>query len=189
MSEAPHVLSDIEGSDHAASEALLPLVYAELRKLAAAKLVHEKPGLTLQATALVHEAYMRLVDKTSPQRWDNSRHFFAAAAESMRRILIERARRHASLKRGGNRERVELNAVEPEVLPVCFDDLLELDEALKKLEQGHPRKAELVKLRFFAGLTVTEAAKTLEVSTATAENDWAYARSWLLLEVSRSGSE
>ena len=107
----------------------------------------------------------------------------------MRRILIERARRHASLKRGGNRERVELNAVEPEVLPVCFDDLLELDEALKKLEQGHPRKAELVKLRFFAGLTVTEAAKTLEVSTATAENDWAYARSWLLLEVSRSGSE
>jgi RNA polymerase sigma factor (TIGR02999 family) len=124
-----------------------------------------------------------LVDQTNQQKWDNSRHFFAAAAESMRRILIERARQRASLKRGGDRERIELDHVEPSMLPLACDDILGLDETLRKLEQQHPRKAELVKLRFFAGLTVAQAANSLDISTSTAENDWAYARSWLRLEM------
>ena len=189
MSEVPRILNDIESGDPQAAEQLLPLVYAELRQLAAAKLAHEKPGQTLQATALVHEAFMRLVGQTKPQRWDNSRHFFSAAAESMRRILIERARQRASLKRGGDCERIELDAVEPSVLPLACDDILGLDEALRKLEHAHPRKAELVKLRFFAGLTVAQAATSLDISTSTAENDWAYARSWLRLEMSGGGDE
>ena len=127
---------------------------------------------------------MRLVDGNDPQQWDNSRHFFSAAAESMRRILIERARARASLKRGGDRERVRLEVAEPAILPLACDDILGLEEALQKLEQQHPRKAELVKLRFFAGLTVPQAASALEISTTSAENDWAYARSWLRLEMS-----
>lgn len=160
------------------------LVYDELRKLAEWKLSTERPGQTLQATALVHEAYLRLVGGGTEQQWDSSRHFFAAAAESMRRILIERARQRASLKRGGDRDRVELEMSEPSILPLACDDLIGLDEALQKLERQHPRKAELVKLRFFAGLTVPQAADTLQVSVTTAENDWAYARSWLRLEMS-----
>lgn len=184
MTEATQIIARIESGDRAASEELLPLVYQELRQLAEAKLKNEKPGQTLQATALVHEAYMRLVDGEQPQQWDNSRHFFAAAAESMRRILIENARAKASLKRGGGRERVLLEVAEPAILPMACDDLLGLDEALQKLEQQHPRKSELVKLRFFAGLTVPQAASVLEISTTTAENDWAYARSWLRLEMS-----
>ena len=162
---------------------MLPLVYDELRKLAAARLVNEKPGQTLQATALVHEAYIRLIDQTKPQQWDNARHFFSAAAEAMRRILVDRARQKASLKRGGDRERLELVAVEPEVLPMACDDLLGLDEALQKLEQKAPRKAELVKLRFFAGLTTKQAAEALGISNTTAENDWVYARTWLRAEM------
>jgi RNA polymerase sigma factor (TIGR02999 family) len=126
---------------------------------------------------------MRLVDQKSSQQWDGSRHFFAAAAEAMRRILIERARQKRSLKRGSDRERIELAAVDPAVLPLACDDILGLDEAIQKLEQRDPRKAELVKLRFFAGLTVAQAAQTLGISTSTAENDWAYARSWLRLEM------
>ena len=184
MSDVTEIISRIESGDGSASEELLPLVYQELRRLAEAKLANEKPGQTLQATALVHEAYLRLVGGSSQQQWDNSRHFFAAAAESMRRILIERARQRASLKRGGEFDRVDLTIAEPEFLPMACDDILGLEEALQKLEQEHPRKAELVKLRFFAGLTVPQAAAALEISTTTAENDWAYARSWLRLEMS-----
>ncbi len=184
MSDITTILSQIEQGDAAASDMLLPMVYEELRRLASAKLAQEKPGQTLQATALVHEAYLRLVDQSQPQRWDNSRHFFSAAAEAMRRILIDRARRKKSLKHGGGRQRVDLDAAEPAVLPLACDDVLGLDEALRKLEEKDPRKAELVKLRFFAGLTVAQAAKALQISTSTAENDWVYARSWLRLEMS-----
>lgn len=184
MTDVTRMLRDIEGGDASAADQLLPLVYAELRKLAAVKLAHEKAGQTIQATALVHEAYMRLVDQSASQPWDNSRHFFAAAAEAMRRILIERARQKASLKRGGGRERIDIADIEPAVLPLACDDILGLDEALQKLERQHPRKAELVKLRFYAGLTTAQAAEMLGVSTSTAENDWTYARSWLRLEMS-----
>lgn len=189
MSEVTLILTNIENGDLKAAEQLLPLVYSELRKLASAKLAHEKPGQTLQATALVHEAFMRLVDQTTPQQWENTRHFFSATAESMRRILIERARHRASLKRGGDREQIELDAVEPSELPLACDDILGLDEALQKLETEHPRKAELVKLRFFAGLTTAQAAKALGVSTSTDESDWTYARSWLRLEMTGDGQE
>lgn len=188
MAEVTRILSQIEKGDPNASEQLLPLVYDELRRLAATKLTHEKPGQTLQATALVHEAYLRLVDQTDPQRWDNSRHFFSAAAEAMRRILVERARQRSSLKQGGDRKRVELEAVDPVVLPIACDDILGLDEALQKLEKASPRKAELVKLRFFAGLTSAQAASALGVSVSTAENDWTYARSWLRLEMGGEGA-
>jgi RNA polymerase sigma factor (TIGR02999 family) len=183
VSNVTQILSQIESGDPKAAEQLLPLVYDELRKLAAAKLAGEKPGQTLQATALVHEAYIRLVDQTVPQQWENSRHFFAAAAESMRRILVERARQKQSVKRGGHHKRVDLDAVEPIVLPIACDDILGLEEALQKLEQTDARKAELVKLRFFAGLTVAQAAQALGISATTAENDWTYARCWLRLEM------
>ena len=183
MSEVTQILSAIEQGDAQASEQLLPLVYDELRRLAAAKLAQENPGQTLQATALVHEAYIRLVDQTTPQQWDNHRHFFAAAAEAMRRILIERARQKQSLKGGGDRQRLDLEAVEPAVLPLSCDDILGLDEALQKLDLKDSRKAKLVKLRFFAGLTTAQAAQALGISTTTAENDWTYARSWLRLEM------
>ena len=184
MSDITQMLADIESGDAAASARLLPLVYDELRRLAARKLRHEKPGQTLQATALVHEVYLRLIDQTTPQRWDNQRHFFAAAAEAMRRILVERARQKRSLKRGGNLQRVAMDAAEPEVMPMACDDLLGLDDALTRLQQKDPRKAQLVKLRFFAGLTTAQAARSLGVSLTTAQNDWAYARSWLKLEMS-----
>ena len=177
MSDVTRILSAIEQGDGQAADELLPLVYDELRKLAAAKLAHEKPGQTLQATALVHEAYIRLVDQSTAQQWDNSRHFFSVAAESMRRILVERARRKQSLKRGGDHDRVDLDDADPVVLPIACDDILGLEEALQKLEQKDGRKAELVKLRFFAGLTTAQAAQALGVSTTTAENDWTYERS------------
>ncbi|NLS93086.1 MAG: sigma-70 family RNA polymerase sigma factor [Planctomycetaceae bacterium] len=184
MSDVTRILTAIDQGDPKATEQLLPLVYDELRRLASQKLAHESPGQTLQATALVHEAYVRLVDGNPDQNWDNHRHFFAAAAEAMRRILIERARRKQSLKRGGKFERVELDGVEPKFLLMACDDILGLDEALQRLAQKDPRKAELVKLRFFAGLTTAEAAKSLGVSLSTAENDWTYARCWLKLEMS-----
>jgi RNA polymerase sigma factor (TIGR02999 family) len=183
MTAVTHILAQIDQGDPSATEKLLPIVYDELRRLAKAKLSHEKPGQTLQATALVHEAFVRLVDQDSPQQWDNQRHFFAAAAEAMRRILIERARQKQTLKRGGDLERIELSATDPSVLPIACDDILGLDEAIQKLEQKDVRKAQLVKLRFFAGLTVAQAAKALDISTSTAENDWAYARAWLRLEM------
>lgn len=187
MSDATRILQAIEQGDSHAAEQLLPLVYEELRNLAAAKLAHEKPGQTLQATALVYEAYVRLVDQTDRQRWDGSRHFFAAAAEAMRRILIDRARQKQSLKGGGDRQRVELDAIDPAVLPMACDDLLGLDDALQKLEQKDARKAQLVKLRFFAGLTTAQAAEAIGVSVSTAENDWTYVRSWLRLEMLGKG--
>src|SRR5262245_16072887 len=144
MSDVTSILSQIEQGDPQAAERLLPLIYDELRKLAAAKLVHEKPGQTLQATALVHEAYLRLADQTTPQKWDNRRHFFAAAAEAMRRILVERARQKKSLKGGGNLDRVELPDREQPILPFPCDDVIALNEALEKLELLHPRKAALI---------------------------------------------
>jgi RNA polymerase sigma factor (TIGR02999 family) len=176
------ILSAIEQGDPRAAEQLLPLVYDELRKLAASKLAHERPGQTLQPTALVHEAYMRLVDVDRAQDWNSRGHFFAAAAEAMRRILVERARHKQSQKAGGNRTRLNLDELEPGT-PDSDDDLLALDEALEKLMLKDRRKAQLVKLRFFAGLTVEEAARMLDISTSTADNDWAYARCWLRLEI------
>ena len=184
MTDVTQILSAIEHGDTAAAERLLPLVYDELRRLAAAKLANEKPGQTLQATALVHDAYMRLVGPADcePQQWNSRGHFFAAAAEAMRRILVENARRKGSLKRGSDRQRIELSAVEP-AIAVPDDDILALNEALVKLESQDPRKAQLVKLRFFTGLTNEQAAQVLGISTSTADNDWAYARCWLRLEL------
>jgi RNA polymerase sigma factor (TIGR02999 family) len=172
------MLSAIEQGDPQAAEQLLPLVHEELRKLAAQRLAQDKPGQTLQATALVHEAYLRLVGQTSEQKWDNRGHFFAAAAEAMRRILIDQARRRGAAKRGGQRERVDL----PEsrlVAPMPDDELLALDEALEQLTKKDPSAAKLVQLRFFAGLSAAEAAEALGMSTRSAHDLWAYARSWL----------
>lgn len=188
MSDVTRVLSRIEQGDPSAAQQLLPLVYDELRKLAAAKLAHEKPGQTLQATALVHEAYLRLVGGQQTQEWDNRRHFFAAAAEAMRRILIDRARHKQTSKAGGGGQRIDLDDVEATLDDENGDRLLALDEALRQLEADDPRKAELVKLRFFAGLTVEQAAAALGVSTSTAEKDWAYARSWMRVAIDRESS-
>jgi RNA polymerase sigma factor (TIGR02999 family) len=185
LTEVTRILSAIEAGDPHAAEQLLPLVYDELRKLAAQKLAQEKPGQTLQATALVHEAYMRLVGGEQTQDWDGRRHFFAAAAEAMRRILIDRARHKQSRKAGGGRRRLDLDDIEPALAEENGDRLLALDEALRQLEVEDPRKAELVKLRFFAGLTAEQAAAVLGVSTSTAEKDWAYARSWLRVAIDR----
>jgi RNA polymerase sigma factor (TIGR02999 family) len=187
MSEVTRILSAIEQGDSRCAEQLLPLVYDELRKLAAQKLAQEKPGQTLQATALVHEAYIRLVDVDRVQHWDSRGHFFVAAAEAMRRILVERARHKGSLKGGGGRQRVELADAEPAV-DEDRDDVLAIDEALEKLAQKDKRKADLIKLRFFAGLTNEQAAKVLGISVSTADNDWAYARSWLRLEIAGESS-
>ena len=219
MSDVTRILSQIESGDPAAAEQLLPLVYHELRKLAAAKLAHEKPGQTLQPTALVHEAYLRLVGNgkgtgdmeqgteggqrlevgdqesgnpklspvacpLSPPAFDSRGHFFAAAAEAMRRILVENARAKQRLKRGGDAQRVALEecaiaAPEPD------ERLLELDAALEKLAAKDPRKAELVKLRYFAGLTIEQAAQALGIGTSTADRDWSYVRAWLFREMSK----
>ncbi len=183
MSDVTRILNAIERGDAKATDELLPLVYEELRLLAAQKLSHERPGQTLQATALVHEAYLRLVGDEL-QSWKSRGHFFAAAAEAMRRILIERARRRRGLKYGGARERVDLDDV---VLP-CDDqessaNLLALDEALEKLSQKDKVKADVVKLRYFAGLTIEQTAEVLGVSRNTAKRCWAYARAWLLEEI------
>jgi RNA polymerase sigma factor (TIGR02999 family) len=184
VTDVTHILSAIEQGDPSAAEHLLPLIYDELRKLAAQKLAQEKPGQTLQATALVHEAYLRLVGPGGRQqavRWDGRRHFFAAAAEAMRRILIDRARHKKSPKGGGERRRVEFDADAPLAGPdgVDSDDLLALDEALRQFEVVDPPKARLVKLRYFAGLSIAEAGEILGISPATAKRDWVYARSWL----------
>jgi RNA polymerase sigma factor (TIGR02999 family) len=183
MSSALHpdvtgILQSIEGGDPHAAERLLPLVYDELRKLAAARLAREKPGQTLQPTALVHEAYLRLVGPVGGRAWDSRGHFFAAAAEAMRRILVENARRKRRLKRGGKCERLDLADLDVVVEAPC-DDLVALDEALDKLAEKHPEMAELVKLRYFAGLRVHEAARVLRISTSTADRHWTYARAWL----------
>jgi RNA polymerase sigma factor (TIGR02999 family) len=178
MSDVTHILSQIEQGDPSAAEQLLPLVYDELRRLAAAKFAIEKPGQTLQATALVHDAYLRLVDVEKAQHWDSRGHFFAAAAEAMRRILVENARRKGSVKHGGDVDRQELNESRI-AAPFPSDELLALDEALDQLAEENPIKAELVKLRFFAGLSIDEAAMALGISRATAKRHWVYARAWL----------
>jgi len=188
MSDVTRILSQIEQGDPQAAEKLLPLVYDELRKLAAARLANEKPGQTLQATALVHEAFLRLVGGENSQRWDCRGHFFAAAAEAMRRILLMNARRRQADKHGGGYERIELD---PDLLPVADreDRLIALDEALVRLEERHPEKARLVKLRFFAGLTNVQAASVLGVSDTTADRYWIYARAWLRREMADATSE
>ena len=183
MSEVTRILSAIEQGDVRAAEELLPLVYQELRQLAAQRLSKEAPGQTLQATALVHEAYIRLVGAEDPN-WSGRGHFFAAAAEAMRRILIDIARRKQRLKRGGDRQRVDLQDADLFVEGPS-DDLIALDEALEKLSKKDKVKADLVKLRFFAGLTNEQAAEVLGISLNTADRYWAYARSWLHLEISR----
>ena len=178
MTDVTRILSAIEAGDLQAPEQLLPLVYEELRKLAAQRLAHEKPGQTLQATALVHEAYLRLVNVDEVQHWQSRGHFFAAAAEAMRRILVDNARRNHAQKRGGDRERLDLRNL-PELPRNVSIDLLALDEALKALEDQHPEKAQVVKLRFFAGCTLEETADMLGISRATVQRHWAYARAWL----------
>ena len=178
MSDVTNILSKIEAGDPSAAEQLLPLVYDELRKLAAAKLAQEKSGQTLQATALVHDAYLRLVDVELAQRWSSRGHFFAAAAEAMRRILVDNAKRKKAAKHGGQVARVELDE-DQIVAPSPGIDLIALDEVLNALAVHDARKAELVKLRYFAGLTSREAAEVLGISESTADADWAYARSWL----------
>jgi RNA polymerase sigma factor (TIGR02999 family) len=178
MSEVTHILESIERGDPHAAEQLLPLVYDELRRLAAQQLGHEKPGQTLDATALVHEAYLRLVGTDPEQPWNGRGHFFAAAAEAMRRILVDVARRKDALRHGGGRQRQDFAGAEP-AAPRPSEDLLALDEALCKLEARDPVKAELVKLRYFAGLTMEQAADALDISLATANRYWAFARAWL----------
>jgi RNA polymerase sigma factor (TIGR02999 family) len=175
MSDMTCILNAIEQGDPQAAEQLLPLVYDELRTLAAQKLAQEKPGQTLDATALVHEAYIRLVDVAKQQHWDGRGHFFSAAAEAMRRILVENARRKKRLKRGGSLRRIELDHLQL-TADGPSDELLALDEAIAKLAEREPAKVELVKLRFFAGLTIDEASKVLGISTTTADRHWAYAR-------------
>jgi RNA polymerase sigma factor (TIGR02999 family) len=186
MSEVTRILSAIEQGDPHAAEQLLPLVYDELRKLAAEKMIQERPGQTLQATALVHEAYLRLVDVEKAQHWNSRGHFFAAAAEAMRRILVEQARRKRRLKRGGGRQHLDVADVEIAVEGPS-NDLVALDEALRKFAEQHPDKAAVVQLRYFAGLTIREAANALGISTSTADRYWTYARAWLYREVAPEG--
>lgn len=179
------ILEAIDAGDSRASGDLLPLVYAELRKLAEARLSHEKPGQTLQATALVHEAFLRLVgpDKLAAPEWDSRGHFFAAAAEAMRLILIDRARERGTIKRGGGFQRANLDMREIS-LDTIPQELLDLDEALTRLEAENPQMAQLVKLRFFAGMNRQQAASIMGISPATADRHWAYARAWLFKELS-----
>ena len=190
MSDVTGILSAIESGDPHAADRLLPLVYDELRHLAGRRIAHERPGQTLQATALVHEAYLRLVasgQRESPVKdplWDSRGHFFAAAAEAMRRILIDQARRKHSQRRGGGRKRRPLDRVEV-AAPEPSLDVLALHEALERFERLDPAKAELVKLRYFAGLTLPQAAEVLGISETTADRYWAYARAWLHAELKK----
>lgn len=186
MSDVTRILERLRDGDDSANEKLLSEVYAELRRLAGEKLARERAGQTLQATALVHEAYLRLVGNDSPPKWSSRGHFFAAAGEAMRRILVENARHKQRLKRGGGQQRVDLDSqlvvgAGPSV------DILELDAALEKLAANDPAKAQVVKLRFFAGLTMSEVAAALDISLATAERHWTFARSWLYAELSDAG--
>lgn len=178
MSDVTQILSRIEDGDPQAAEQLLPLVYEELRRLAAAKLANEKAGQTLQATALVHEAYLRLLGDQKGHAWDNRGHFFGAAAEAMRRILVENYRRKRQLKRGGEFVRVALDGIEPPCLEKSTD-LIALDESLSQLEAQDPEAANVVKLRYFAGLNMPEIAEALGISLRAAERNWTYARTWL----------
>lgn len=186
MCDVTQMLILVEQGDPQSADRLLPLVYDELRKLAAQKLTDERPGHTLQATALVHEAYLRLVGGDAPQEWNGRGHFFSAAAEAMRRILIEQARRRRTLKAGGDHERIALCDI-PQISDEPLD-LIALDEALQNLETCNPRCAELVKLRYFGGLTIEQAAAALRIAPSTANADWAYAKSWLRLEMQSGDS-
>ncbi len=187
MNEVTRILANLaQGDAHSAGQ-LLPLVYEELRKLAAARMATEKPGNTLNATALVHEAYLRLVGRADAARWDNRGHFFAAAAEAMRRILVEAARRKRREKHGGDRQRIALDATQA-VAPVPRDDLVALDAALTRLEVEDPQAAKLVELRHFAGLTIAEAALSLGISPRTADRIWAFARAWLHRELAHTAA-
>ena len=185
MCDVTRILSKIEHGDQAAAEQLLPLVYDELRKLAAEKMSHESAGQTLQATALVHEAYLRLVDTKKVQKWESRGHFFASAAEAMRRILVDSARRKRRPKHGGDLQRVDLSAAELIIQDTTLD-LLTMNEALEKLEAKDARKAALIKLRFFAGLSNRQAAQVLGISASTADLDWVYAKTWLRAEMSEA---
>lgn len=186
MSDVTRILSSIQQGDPSAADQLLPLVYKELRTLAASKLAQEKPGHTLQATALVHEAYLRLVDVNNVPHWDGRAHFFAAAAEAMRRILVEKARRKQRHRHGGSLQKQPLDEVEPAIkAPVDAVDMLALNEALDRFEIASPRKAQLVKLRYFAGFTLPEVAEILGISQSTAEADWTYAKTWLKREMEK----
>ena len=185
MSDVTRILDRVQQGEAQAAEELLPLVYAELRKLAAQKMAHEAADQTLQPTALVHEAWLRLGADAQP-RWENRAHFFAAAAEAMRRILVERARRRRALKRGGGMEAVSLEAIEIPVVAPEDERLLAVDEALEKFAVIQPRKAELVKLRFFMGMTFEEAAAVLGIAVPTAKEWWAYARAWLAVQIKQS---
>ena len=176
------ILGQIEAGDPAAAEQLLPLVYDELRKLAAAKLAQEKPGQTLQATALVHDAYIRLVDVEKTQHWNSRGHFFGAAAEAMRRILVDNARRKQRIKRGGDRHRIDLDQADL-VCQMVSEQLLELNEAIEKLAAEDDIAAQLVKLRYFTGMSIVEAAEAVGVPKSTAYRHWTYARSWLHSEI------
>src|SRR5262245_31299296 len=183
MSEVTRILSAVEQGDLQAASQLLPLVYDELRKLAAHRLAHQAPGQTLQPTGLVHEAYLRLVGDLEGSDWDSRGHFFAAAAEAMRRILVENARRKGRRKRGGDRTRIDLDTADQLAAPEIREDLLALDEALTRLTTVDAQAAQLVQLRYFAGLSIPEAAQALGVSPRTADRLWAFARAWLLREV------
>jgi RNA polymerase sigma factor (TIGR02999 family) len=184
MADVTRILSQIEAGDPSAADQLLPLVYDELRKLAATRLANEKPGQTLQATALVHEAYLRLVDVEQAQHWNGRAHFFGAAAEAMRRILVDNARDKLRLKRGGNRQREELNPVDL-ITRAPPEELIAIDDALGALARADPQAAELVKLRYYAGFSVAEAAELIGISRSTAYEHWAYARAWLRRELDR----
>jgi len=186
MSEVTRILSAIEQGDAHAAEQLLPLVYDELRKLAMQRLAHEKPGQTLEATALVHEAYLRLVDTDKLQQWNSCGHFFAAAAEAMRRILVEQARRKGRMRHGGGLRRLDLLDADVAVGPSDDVQILLLDQALTRLAAARPQAAELVKLRFFSGITVEEAAAMLNLSYRTAERLWVFARAWLRRDMERA---
>jgi RNA polymerase sigma factor (TIGR02999 family) len=189
MTEVTQLLNAMDQGDPHAAAQLLPLVYDELRRLASQWLAQEAPGQTLQPTALVHEAYVRLTGTSSPETgWDSRRHFFAAAAEAMRRILVENARRKKRLKHGGDRRRVSLEVAES-MVQAPSEDLLALDEALTRLTAHDPIKAEVVKLRFFAGLTMPEVAQSLDLSLTTAERYWTYARTWLYAELADEDQE
>jgi RNA polymerase sigma factor (TIGR02999 family) len=188
MNDVTRILSNIAQGDGRAAGELLPLVYDELRKLAAARMAAEAPGNTLSATALVHEAYLRLVGPEDAEQWDHRGHFFAAAAEAMRRILVDRARRKAAARHGGELARIDL---EPELAaaPEVHEDLVALDEALDRLAAEYPQQAELVKLRYFGGLTLPEAAAALGLSERTAGRHWAFARAWLRRAVEGGGEK
>lgn len=182
MSDVTQILCRIEDGDPDAADRLLPLVYAELRKLAVLRMAEEKPGQTIQATALVHEAYLRLVDGENAQRWDSRGHFFAAAAEAMRRILVENARRKNRIKRGGDRVREELPDV-PVVAAEIHEDLITLDAALDMLKVENPQAVDLVHLRYFVGVSIPDAANMLGISPRTADRLWVFARAWLRREI------